>query len=102
MKVCVPIKADECERFNPLTVPTLITVRKEILEYNKQQHEGEEETKKVPDYKKTSLKPYFEYFDKFVKSMLNETIQEKRGKLSLVHEDNEKYRLISSFCDRCC
>lgn len=53
-------------------------MRKEILEYNKQ-HEGEEETKKVPDYKKTSLKPYFEYFDKFVRSLLKETIQEKRG-----------------------
>lgn len=61
-----------------MTVPTLITVRKEILEHNKQ-HQGEEENKKLPDYKKTSLKPYFEYFDKFVKNMLNETIKEKRG-----------------------
>jgi DNA primase small subunit len=75
--VCVPIKPEECEAFNPMTVPTLLALRKEMIEYDKS-HPNEQD-KRLPEYKKTSLKPYIEYFDKHVKSMLNETIKEKRG-----------------------
>lgn len=78
--MCVPIKAEECELFNPMTVPTLITLRKEMVEHDRTHTE---DSKRLPDYKKTSLKPYIEYFDKHVKSILNETIKEKRGKLIL-------------------
>jgi DNA primase small subunit len=73
--VCVPIKPEECDIFNPMTVPTLMALRKEMLEHDKVP--GADIT--IPDYKKTSLKPYIEYFDKFVKSMLAETIRDKRG-----------------------
>ncbi|KAI7890728.1 uncharacterized protein EV154DRAFT_510808 [Mucor mucedo] len=75
LKVCVPIKPEECESFNPMTVPTLTKLRQEIIEHDKLP--GADKT--IPDYKKTSLKSYVEYFDKFVKNMLNETIKEKRG-----------------------
>lgn len=71
----MPIQPEECESFNPMTVPTLLQLRKEILQHDKLPGAD----KSIPDYKKTSLKPYVEYFDKFVKSMLNETIKEKRG-----------------------
>jgi DNA primase small subunit len=89
VKVCVPIKPEECELFNPTTVPNLITLRKEIIDFDKETPEEEDTMdtaatdRKMPDYKKTSLKPYIEYFDKFVKNMLSETIKEKRGKLRL-------------------
>ncbi|GAA5812478.1 hypothetical protein MFLAVUS_005934 [Mucor flavus] len=74
LKVCVPIKPEECEHFDPITVPNLNTLRKEVMEFDQQQNTDA----KLPDYKKTSLKPYIEYFDKFVKSLLSETIQSKR------------------------
>lgn len=72
--MCVPIKPEECESFNPMTVPTLKDLRTEIIKHDNLP--GADKT--IPAYKKTSLKPYVEYFDKFVKNMLNETIRGKR------------------------
>lgn len=76
LKVCVPIKPEECDQFNPTTVPNLVTLRQEVAQFNQENIDS-----KLPDYKKTSLKPYIEYFDKFVKGLLSETIQSKRGML---------------------
>lgn len=83
VKVCVPIKPEECESFNPMTVPNLVELRKELMENNTEEQAMDTDERKLPDYKKTSLKPYIEYFEKFVKSMLSETIKEKRGKYIL-------------------
>lgn len=76
LKVCVPIKLEELEQFDPMTVPNLMTLKQEVSDYDKL-NQGSS----LPDYRKTSLKPYIEYFDKFVKSLLSETMQIKRGNL---------------------
>ncbi|KAI9486878.1 MAG: DNA primase small subunit [Benjaminiella poitrasii] len=74
LKVCVPIRVEECEKFDPLSVPNLITLRKELTIYNNRNLAPE---KKIADYKKTSLKPYIEYFEKFVMDMI---IDIKKGR----------------------
>ncbi|RCI01910.1 hypothetical protein CU098_002569, partial [Rhizopus stolonifer] len=73
--LCVPIKIEECDTFNPLTVPNLQTISQELALKNK-----EIEDKRMPDYKKTSLKPYVEYFEKFVMAMVVNVKRHKRGK----------------------
>lgn len=78
MKVCVPIKIEDCENFNPLTVPNLKTLRQELATYNNNRQSDTE--RKVADFKKTSLKPYVEYFEKFVMDMVKEVKKDKRGK----------------------
>jgi DNA primase small subunit len=70
VKVCVPIRADKCEEFNPLKVPDLNTINRELNEYQKTD-------KNIAEYKKTSLKPYIEYFEKFVTSMINDLNKSK-------------------------
>lgn len=75
----MPIKIEECDDFDPLTVPTLISIKTESDAYNKD-NDSEE---KIADYKKTSLKPYYEYFEKFVMNMIMEVKRNKRGKLTL-------------------
>ncbi|KAL9538160.1 hypothetical protein MBANPS3_011151 [Mucor bainieri] len=74
LRVCVPIKVDECESFDPLTVPNLTTLSQELEEYNKEHPD----TTRLADYKKTSLKPYVDYFDKFVSSMILDVTRSKR------------------------
>ena len=94
----MPIKIEDCDSFNPMTVPTLSTMRKEMLDYDKQNTDPD---KKVPDYKKTSLRPYVEYFDKFVRTMLNETIKEKRGNAAKVSMRMLVFNMVF-FPYRCC
>ena len=77
-RVCVPINLDKLEKFDPLGVPTVTELLGEIDEYDSREMqmgedgEGEEDggTKKMPDYEKTSLKPYVEYFRTYVASLL--------------------------------
>jgi DNA primase small subunit len=76
----VPIKIEDCENFNPLTVPNLKTLRQELAA--KVDHQDTE--RKMADFKKTSLKPYIEYFEKFVMDMLMEVKKNKRGKNRLL------------------
>ncbi|ORZ22608.1 hypothetical protein BCR42DRAFT_459147 [Absidia repens] len=76
-RVCVPIDPVTCQSFDPLAVPTLATLCKELNEYNSS---GNETERKIPDIKKTSLKPYIELFEKFVQPMVLESQRAKRGK----------------------
>lgn len=76
VRVCVPIQVDECQNFNPLTVPNLITLDQELEEYKKSHLENT----RLADYKKTSLKPYIEHFENFVNGMILDVTRSKRGK----------------------
>ncbi|KAI8374828.1 DNA primase small subunit-like protein [Blakeslea trispora] len=69
LRVCVPIQIESCDQFNPLTVPNLHTISQELASTKSEERK---------DYKKTSLKPYVDYFDKFVMDMMVDTKRTKR------------------------
>jgi DNA primase small subunit len=66
-RVCVPIDTRKVEEFDPLGVPTVTQLLQEIDEW-----EGDEGEKKLQDWEKTSLKPYVDYFRKFVADLMDE------------------------------
>lgn len=66
-RVCVPIDTKKVEDFDPLGVPTVTQLLQEIDDW-----EGEEGEKKLQDWEKTSLKPYVDYFRKFVAGLMEE------------------------------
>lgn len=67
--VCVPIKTRTAEDFDPLGVPTVTQLLGEIDAWK---GEDGEDGKTVPDWEKTSLKPYVEYFRGFVNTLLKD------------------------------
>jgi DNA primase small subunit len=74
-RVCVPIEADKVDEFDPFAVPTLPQLMQEIDEF---QDPGDGRTRK--DWQKTSLKQYFEPFQKrFLDPMLKELRQKARN-----------------------
>ncbi|KAH7119130.1 hypothetical protein B0J11DRAFT_582908 [Dendryphion nanum] len=66
-RVCVPIDVRKVEEFDPLGVPTVTELLAEIDEW-----EGDETDKKIPDWEKTSLKPYVDFFRGFIAGLLRE------------------------------
>ncbi|KAF3931689.1 hypothetical protein ABW19_dt0202820 [Dactylella cylindrospora] len=73
-KVCVPIDHTRVEDFNPDDVPTVMQLLKEIDEWKnpvKKEEDGEAAPVRIPDIDKTSLKPYHDFFTKFVKQLLD-------------------------------
>ncbi|CAO3608915.1 unnamed protein product [Cunninghamella echinulata] len=74
-RVCVPIDPSDCDSFDPLSIPTTFQLSKELNEYVPSPSDSD---RKIPDYKKTSLKPYIELFDKFVNGVILENQREKR------------------------
>ncbi|KAG4301295.1 hypothetical protein PCANB_002534 [Pneumocystis canis] len=80
-KICVPIDSNFPEKFNPFEVPTVTQLLDEIDAWDKKHQENQQKSEKqdhISDYEKTSLKPYIEYFKKFVSLIIKEeTIQEK-------------------------
>ncbi|KAI9268076.1 hypothetical protein BDA99DRAFT_551089 [Phascolomyces articulosus] len=75
-RVCVPINPEVCEKFDPLAVPTLSKLSEELNTYDAKDHNDSD--RKIPDYKKTSLRPYIEIFEKFVNNLIIEKQREKR------------------------
>lgn len=65
-KICVPIPIDSVFTFDPSSVPTLPTLVREIDQFP---------SKGANDILKTSLKPYYDSFCKFIVRM--ETAQHK-------------------------
>ena len=79
-RVCVPIDLRRLERFDPLGVPTVTELLGEIDAWDSasKKPERDEESKKLQDYEKTSLKPYVDYFRAHVASILKEEKGVKR------------------------
>ncbi|KAF2108702.1 DNA primase small subunit [Lophiotrema nucula] len=71
-RVCVPIDTRTVEEFDPLAVPTVTQLLQQIDEWKGEEEEG----KKIPDWEKTELKPYVEFFRTFVNGLLKD---EKSG-----------------------
>ena len=83
-RVCVPINAKRPEDFDPLEVPTIQTLLREIDEWQGNSEAEEEGTngasegdKVVHDWEKTSLKPYIEQFRSFVGALLRDETPHK-------------------------
>jgi len=92
-RVCVPITAAGdmklAESFDPLTVPKVNELLREVDRFGSGVDDGENQAngfvedgltmRKLNDWEKTSLKPYVELFDGFVKSLLkSEMVRVKR------------------------
>jgi len=79
-RVCVPIDSSNPAAFDPLAVPTVAQVLKEIdtWENVSELHNNE----KVSDWEKTSLKPYVRYFKRHVDQIIADELRlgkEKHG-----------------------
>ncbi|KAK9457887.1 hypothetical protein V1511DRAFT_9219 [Dipodascopsis uninucleata] len=70
-RVCVPIDISDLETFNPMKVPTVSDLINDIDKWN-------ETDEAKYDYEKTSLKPYIEYFHKFVSGLTKDEMRAKR------------------------
>lgn len=73
-KVCVPIDPTTAEVFNPDAVPTVIQLLREIDDWKEtiKTEDGSDGVKlQISDIDKTSLKPYYDYFSRFVKRLLD-------------------------------
>lgn len=89
-RICVPIDPRNVEDFDPLGVPTVTQLLEEIDSWNTENEEGGEgpEAKRIPDWDKTSLKPYVDYFRGFVNGLLKE---ERTGKRDREDEDGMQF-----------
>ncbi|KAK9365409.1 hypothetical protein V1509DRAFT_633329 [Lipomyces kononenkoae] len=76
-RVCVPINSARTETFDPMDVPTVSQLIDEIDEYDAIRKTNES-SETLADYEKTSLKPYVEYFHRFVSDLMKEEMKEKR------------------------
>ena len=73
-RVCVPIDPDECDTFDPFTVPKLSDLIAE-LDSNGAASKSMNQGEKIADYERTSLKPHVDLFKKFL-SGINESIRD--------------------------
>lgn len=86
-QVCVPIDVDKVDQFDPLKVPTVTGLLTEVDAWEKRQQQQSDEAvgtradsggdteegnnkARIPDYEKTSLSPYVEYFKAHVAKLL--------------------------------
>jgi len=94
-RVCVPIDASKAEDFDPLSVPTVTELLEEINQWDhkhkKAKIEGEGAEARVeekhPDYEKTSLKPYVDFFKVFVARL----IRDERGEGKVNNGDSMEF-----------
>ncbi|KAG7194099.1 uncharacterized protein KQ657_004807 [Scheffersomyces spartinae] len=82
--VCVPFNPqqnismdpqDDDYGFNPMHAPNLKVIQQEFEDWHKQ-NKGTDS--KIPDFEKTSLKPYIEYFGKFVNDLVKEELKKRQ------------------------
>lgn len=76
-RVCVPIDTRNLDEFDPLSVPTVQTLVREIDEWKEDKSVAAAEGKTMQDWEKTSLRPYIELFRSFVMALMRD---EKGGK----------------------
>lgn len=76
-RVCVPIDMAKLHEFDPLEVPTVHELLREIDEWKGEEGPSQEGGKGVPDWEKTSLRPYIESFRAFVGALLKDEMGQK-------------------------
>ncbi|KAJ3330835.1 primase, DNA, polypeptide 1 (49kDa), partial [Gonapodya sp. JEL0774] len=79
--VCVPMDPTDCDNFNPLMVPKVSDLVREINEFNAKYPDRVGDA----DYTKTSLKPHIEYFEGFLNGLSEE--QRERFRAQRTRED---------------
>ena len=80
-RVCVPMRTQNVDDFDPFTVPTLPQLMDELDQYEQQDHKPKRD---MPEWKKTSLKAYFEPFEKeFLNPMTREQNRQQRDEADL-------------------
>ncbi|KAK3669895.1 p48 polypeptide of DNA primase [Recurvomyces mirabilis] len=81
-RVCVPIDTRDLEAFDPLSVPTVTELLREIDEWDNEHKDSmsADEKAKVQDWQKTRLKGYVEFFRGYVAGLLKEENKGKRGR----------------------
>lgn len=84
-RVCVPIDTRNLDDFDPFEVPTVTELLEQINEYDEKHNKEDVDMegarpveKKMPDWEKTKLKPYVDYFRAFVSGLLKEEKNFKR------------------------
>ncbi len=79
-RVCVPLRVETIEEFDPFSVPTLPQLMRELDEHGTSSPSADEDRgKNKPDWSKTSLKEYFEPFQKeFLEPMSKELRRQAR------------------------
>ena len=93
-RICVPIAADEVDSFDPQQVPTVTELLRDVDTYsNREDQDGDQEMsgngeRRTPDWEKTRLKPYVDYFRGFVSNLLNDE-QKQQAKRKLEEEAME-------------
>jgi DNA primase small subunit len=71
----VPIDTRNVEEFDPLHVPTVTQLLSEIDAWTGDEGDAQ---KKVQDWEKTSLKPYVDFFRKFIAGLMEDERVVKR------------------------
>lgn len=88
-RVCVPIDMQALDAFDPLRVPTLQGLVKDIDTWRAEtapEKNGALDAKHVQDWEKTSLKPYIEYFRSFVTALMKD---ERESAIKRERDDDE-------------
>jgi DNA primase small subunit len=84
-RVCVPIDTRALDDFDPLGVPTVQSLIREIDEWKGQGGgDGDGAAKTVQDWEKTSLRPYIEQFRSFVVALMKD---ERDGRAKLEKDE---------------
>jgi DNA primase small subunit len=75
-RVCVPIQVEKVDEFDPFQVPTLDQLMKELDDF-----QDDDSGRTLKDWQKTSLKSYFEPFQKqFLEPMMKDLRRSARVK----------------------
>ncbi|KAL7479336.1 hypothetical protein ACHAW6_005068 [Cyclotella cf. meneghiniana] len=86
-RVCVPIEMENVRAFDPLTVPTLPQLMRELDEYE-ERNKNESNENIMYDWQKTSLRVAFENFDKlFLQPLLKDV---RKSQLKERREESER------------
>ena len=90
-RVCVPIDTkNDLDRFDPLAVPTVQQLIKEIDDWQEEEKEVKDcdsgSGKKVVDWEKTSIRPHIDFFRRFVDGMMREEVADSKVKREVKRE----------------